>query len=157
MQTGSTKPIDRWIPWMFVGVFALLFAVLGWFTWLAVSTFDGVVSKTPYETGLAYDRVIEATRAQDALGWNVSVSLDKGQGIVARFQDARGQPVSVTQVQVRMQRPTTDRYDQVLTLHKSGEGLYRAPVRLPLAGGWDAIITAQTPHGPYQLRQRLIL
>lgn len=157
MQTGLSKPIDRYIPWMFVAVFALLFAVLGWFTWLALSTFDGVVSKTPYETGLAYDRVVEASNRQDALGWTVSARLSGGNRLVVIARDSADQPVSINSIAVRLQRPTTDRYDRVLTLRQTAPGRFEAPVSLPLAGAWDAILIAQSPHGPYHVRRRLLL
>lgn len=53
---------DRLIPWYFVMAFLVVFAVNGLFIYLATSTNRGVVTENAYEKGLAFDRIVEASR-----------------------------------------------------------------------------------------------
>ena len=52
--------------------FSVIFAVNGYMAYSAISTFTGETEPRPYEHGLAYQKDIEAAKAQAALGWSVS-------------------------------------------------------------------------------------
>ena len=57
---GSKLGDDRWIPWLFVGLFALVLVVNGSMIFVAFSTFPGLETTNAYQRGLAYNRQLDA-------------------------------------------------------------------------------------------------
>lgn len=55
---------DRLIPWYFVMAFLVVFAVNGFFVYMAVSTNHGVVTENAYKKGLDYNNVVAQIRKQ---------------------------------------------------------------------------------------------
>ena len=62
----------RYIPWLFVAGFAIVFAVNATMIWFAVGSFSGLYADHARETGLHYNTVLAEQRARDALGWKVA-------------------------------------------------------------------------------------
>ncbi|MBY0427694.1 MAG: FixH family protein, partial [Alphaproteobacteria bacterium] len=104
------KPIDKYIPWFFVVFFLVLSCLMGWFAWLANSTDRGVVSTHAYENGIAYNHILEKQRAQDALGWDGQLTIDKTATSPAHADfvllDKQHAPIKDAQVQLTLIRPT---------------------------------------------------
>ncbi len=61
---------------MVTAFFAVVIAVDATFAVVAVRTFPGQVSVTPYEDGLIYNRHIAQMTAQDRLGWRVGAGAE---------------------------------------------------------------------------------
>ena len=64
---------DRWIPWAFVAFFGVVLAVNAVMIWVAFVTWPGLETTSAYQKGLAYNRTLAASQAQEALGWRVDV------------------------------------------------------------------------------------
>lgn len=146
----------------FLGFFGVIIAVNMVMAWLAVTTFSGTVTDDAYIKGRAYNRTLEAARAQNALGWTVALdarpagvegtmnagamdlAADGGRQtlLTARFVDRSGQPVNLLDVTATLKRPARKDLDHSITLKAIGGGLYRAGVVLPLAGRWQVDLTA---------------
>ena len=81
-ETTAPRPGFRFTGWHFlaiiVGFFAIVVAVDSGFVVMAVKTFPGEVSATPYEDGLAYDRSYAQLRAQERLGWRATAAAEPG-------------------------------------------------------------------------------
>ncbi|MCB1784264.1 MAG: FixH family protein [Alphaproteobacteria bacterium] len=148
---------DRFIPWYFVLFFLVIFAVNGVFVYYAETTHSGVVTEKPYEHGLAYDKMIDEANAQ-AQG-NIA---DKG-----HFKDGTlrweitskedGAPVSATSVKVHMIRAVASGHDFDVTLTQGKDGVYAAPLDLPLQGAWTAKMEAELEDGKtYRATYRFI-
>jgi nitrogen fixation protein FixH len=159
-ETGRDVPRDRWIPWLIVGFFGIVVLANGVMVYLAVSSFTGLQTEGPYTRGLEYNRVLEAERAERALGWNVTVKFeptgDRRGHIVARARDAVGAPLDGAVVTAHLVRPTQHGYDMQVTLAAESGGIYAADVELPLSGLWE--IQTQIVHRSdvYRTAQRTV-
>ncbi|MBV6658853.1 MAG: FixH family protein [Devosiaceae bacterium] len=130
----------RWIPWLFVLGFLVLFAVTGTFVTLALSTFTGLVSTNAYERGLAYDEVIEAERAQEARGWQMALDMPAlsgdGQQAAITLTDRNGEALAGATVVMLAERMTRYAQQVRVSLTDQGDGLYAAPISFPISGRW---------------------
>ncbi|MEZ5690885.1 MAG: FixH family protein [Rickettsiales bacterium] len=61
-ETSRIPFRDRIIPWYFVMVFLLVFAINGVFAYVAITTNKGVVTDNAYEKGLDYNHIVQEVR-----------------------------------------------------------------------------------------------
>lgn len=123
--------------------FAVVLAVDVSFTVMAIRTFPGQVSVTPYEDGLLYNRHIAQLDAQARLGWRASAAAEPGQ-VVVTLTDAGGRPLSGLAVAGRLERPATETGRIALKFADMGGGRYVAPAGR-VAGAWDLTAEARGP------------
>ena len=123
-----------------VGFFAVVIAVDVTFTVLAVRTFPGEVSVTPYEDGLLYNRKLAQIAAQEALGWRAAAAAEPGR-VVLEMRDAQGRALSGLTVTGKLERPATEAGRKLLVFREVGPGLYAASPGA-LAGAWDLTAVA---------------
>ncbi len=158
--TDTSDRSGRWIPWYFVLVFLVVFAVNGFFIYISLHTFTGTTIENPYQRGLAYNSELDRVAAQKALGWKGEVTFqgEGGKAGILRFslQDAKGQPITGAKVQAKLVRPMQDGYDNVVTLDSTKAG-YEAKLQMSLPGVWDAYITADYAGNEYRQKERLVL
>jgi nitrogen fixation protein FixH len=147
-EIRTDGPRGRWIPWLIVAFFGVVIVANGTMIYIAVSSFTGLQTENSYVRGLEYNQVLEAERAERALGWNVTVQFeptgDRRGRIVARAQDAAGAPLDDAIVTARLVRPTQQGYDIQVTLAAESGAVYAANVELPLPGLWE--IQTQITH-----------
>ncbi|HZX85474.1 MAG TPA: FixH family protein, partial [Reyranella sp.] len=86
---------SRYIPWLFVGGFAVVVAVNATMIWFAVGSFSGLYTQKPRDRGLHYNQVLAQQQQRDALGWRVETAwrADSGRLEVAVF-DSDGRPLA---------------------------------------------------------------
>ncbi len=129
---------------MFVLFFGVVFAVNGYMLRVAVGTFSGVQTETPYKMGLAYNTRIAAARKQDDLGWKVEARLiraeDGAATVVLSAADREGRPLSGLAGEVRLQRPADKRQDRSVSLQPTGTGRYGAELTGVAPGQWDVVV-----------------
>lgn len=136
--------------------FAVVIGVDSTFTVLALRTFPGEVSVTPYEDGLAYNRRIAQLSAQAKLGWRATAYVSASRELVADVRDANGQPVRGLKATADLQRPATEtgRLEVVLTEASPGRYIARPSAT---SGAWDVTVTARDPQGRrFEAERRLI-
>lgn len=133
-------PRGRWIPWIFVGAFAVIIAVNAVMVWFAVSSFSGLAVQGPFDRGRHYDDVIAEAERQRALGWTADVAVRDGR-IVLAVAGRDGAPLDRLEVTGVLARPAEALAPVPLALHADGGGRYSAAVRPPKAGQWDARLT----------------
>jgi nitrogen fixation protein FixH len=143
---ASARPLTgRMALLIAIACFGAVFAVNGWMAYLAVSTFPGGVDPSPYEHGLAYEKDIEAAKAQEARRWNVSEHFARdGQGeatIEVRMLDAAGAPVASLGVTTSFSAPADAKRDQKLTLTETAPGVYSGRLQAE-RGQWDVDLEA---------------
>lgn len=144
---GQPAPSGAWIPWLFVAFFAVVLAANGTLVWLALGSWTGLVSDRAYEDGLAYNRNLEAARAQAELGWRSELSTrmdkDRSATVELTLRDAAGAPVEDAEVEATLERPTRAGEDvRVALAHRAG-GVYRGTSGLPGPGLWTVHVAAR--------------
>ncbi|HEY0647901.1 FixH family protein [Phenylobacterium sp.] len=132
--------------------FAVVIAVDATFTVLALRTFPGQVSVTPYEDGLLYNRRIARLQAQERLGWRASAGAEPGQ-VVLVFRDREGRPLPRLTMTGRLQRPATEAGRIDLHFTETAPGRYVATTGR-IAGAWDLTAEAQGASGGGFLAER---
>ena len=133
--------------------FAVVMAVDASFTVMAIRTFPGQVSVTPYEDGLLYNRHLAQLHAQDRLGWRAAAAAEPGQVALA-FRDRAGRPLSGLTVTGRLERPATETGRISLRFAEPQPGRYVAPAGR-IAGTWDLTAEARAPAGSFVAERRL--
>lgn len=132
--------------------FALVIAVDATFTVLAIRTFPGQVSVTPYEDGLLYNRHIAQLEAQDRLGWRAAAAAEPGQAVIT-FRDRNGRPLSGLTITGKLERPATETGRIALRFTDVGGGRYLAPAGR-LTGAWDLTAEAHGQTGAAFIAER---
>lgn len=161
----AKRPPGWWYPWIFVGGFAVVFAVNLTMVKVATSTFSGLAVERAFEKGNAYNAEIETERAQIALGWSADLAAADiravdGDAREVRWRftvtDAQGQPVDGLVADAEIKRPTVAGHDMEMRLHPVGPGAYGAETILPFKGQWEVrLIAKRGGEIRYRLRQRV--
>lgn len=155
----SSRADGWWYPWLFVIGLSIVVAVNALMAYLALATWTGVESH-PFRRGVAYNKNIEAARAQKAMHWSFGLNftfdgIDKATGkhkgaVSVTFHDKDGQPLDGLNVRAMFVRPTSAGHDQTVMLKALAPGRYGAAVALPLPGLWDVRVIALGGKTPYQ-------
>ena len=132
--------------------FAMVIAVDTGFAVMAVRTFPGQVSVTPYEDGLLYNRHIAQLRAQERLGWRASAAAEPGE-VVLELRDRTGRPVTGLAIDGRLERPATEAGRVRLRFAETSPGRYVAPAGR-IAGAWDLTAEARGAAGGSFIAER---
>jgi len=136
------------------GFFAVVIAVDVGFVVMAVKTFPGEVSATPYEDGLAFNRAYQQQRDQARLGWRATAAAEPG-GVAVEMRDRSGQPLGGLKVTGELQRPATEAGRRTLAFHETRAGRYVAHPG-EITGAWDLTAHAVSPQGErFQAERRL--
>jgi len=150
-----------WIPWAFVAFFGVVFIANGILVWIAFASWTGLETASSYRHGLAYNRAIEAERAQAALDWTVDFEVAQTAPRAAALDllmiDRFGGLIDDAAVRATFVRPTHEGFDRAVELPYHHDGHYVAEVDLPLAGVWDVRIEARAGGDVYRLRERIVL
>ncbi len=120
---------------LIVGFFATVIAVDVTFAVLAVKTFPGEVSVTPYEDGLLYNQKLAQVAAQEKLGWGAAAGAEPGR-VIVEMRDAAGAPLTGLSITGKLERPATETGRKALAFREVAPGLYAAAPG-GLAGAWD--------------------
>jgi nitrogen fixation protein FixH len=151
----------RWIPWTFVAFFLVVFAVNGVMVTVAFTTWTGVTIQNPYERGRAYNDVLAAVRAQEALGWRADLRFEGGNPTHGRLgltlADRDGRPLPGAVVRARFVRPSHQGFDFELPLLEREAGRYGAAFELPLPGLWEVRVHAVRAGQSYRLTDRIVV
>ena len=124
---------------VFFGIVAAVNAIM---MTAAISTLSGLDSDSPYEAGLAFDREIAASRAQQALHWQVDAKVETQDGrtrigITVRGPD--GAPLPGLGATASLAHPTDRRLDRELAVTQDRPGHFAGETEATL-GQWDVVI-----------------
>lgn len=161
MRSLSERPwTGRTALFLILGFFGIVFAANGVFVYLATSSWNGLYTNDAYRKGLDYNQTIERAAAQQALGWQTSVSLDRlddnAHRLTVLLRDSAGRPIDNKEVTVALRHPVSAGEDMVVQLNWTGAGHYSADVALPQRGQWDAYVeVARDRDMPYLIETRL--
>jgi len=152
---------DWWIPWVFVGFFAVVVAANAIMVVLAMESWSGLETEDAYRKGLAYNRDLEAAKRQAARGWRTGFAFeptgDRQGRIVVTLADRAGAPLSRAEVSARVVRPTHTGYDFDLPFDERAGGRYVARTDFPLTGQWEIRVSAVRGEAVYRESHRVVL
>jgi nitrogen fixation protein FixH len=135
------RPSDKYIPWTFVGFFACLTLLFAWFAYIAHITYPGVVTDEPYDKGIAYNKIIAAAEAGQALGWKLSLDAAAAFGgrtvFRLRAADRDGRPVTGGAARLWLTRPVHGGIDLHLVMAERANGVYEVSAPLAEPGLWE--------------------
>lgn len=138
-----------------IGFFAVIFALDGYFVALAMKTFPGQVTESPFEEGLAFNGDIARREAQARLGWTATAQ-ETAAGVVVVLKGRDGHHLSGLNLTGALERPATEAGRQTLRFTEASPGVYTAAAQ-GLAGAWDLTATAQDGDGArFDLTRRLV-
>jgi len=129
----------RMVVAILAAFFGVMLAVNFIFASYAVKTFSGLDSDNPYDSGLAYNKEIEAARAQAALGWTVDLTRTQEAGgaqVTVTVKDKAGQPVAGLDAALHFYFPATRKLDRQVVAAAVAEGVYSGAAALA-PGRWD--------------------
>ena len=133
---SGSRPSDRYIPWLFVAFFGVVFAANGALVAVAVESFTGLSTEGAYQKGLAYNRTLAEAAAQEKLGWALAAdasALKRGAGrITVTLRAHDGAPLTGAHLEARFIRPTVAGADTDLRLSETAAGFYEGDPALPL-------------------------
>lgn len=152
---------DHWIPWYFVIFFLALTLIYATMVTIAIRTQTGIVTQHPYEQGLAYNHIVQASEKQTMLQWKGdihydSISRQKGK-LSFILHDASGNLLVPEKVSASITRPTQAGMDFTLPLQAAPSGMFETDITFPQEGLWEIRIYTQSPEGTYQQSRRLVL
>lgn len=152
---------QRWIPWLFVGMFAVIIAVNGTMVSIALSSWTGLTTQNHYLEGLAYNQRLAAAEAQEALGWELALRSEApgASRLAVAFdaRDAAGEPLYADYLRVAFVRPTHEGHDFEVTLQPRGAGHFETDVEMPLPGVWDLRLLLVRGAEAYQVTERVFV
>jgi nitrogen fixation protein FixH len=129
---------------MFIVFFGVVLAVNVVMMRIAVTTFSGVESETPYKNGLAYNTRLDSAKRQATLGWTVDArvtrALDGRTTVVVDAKDKSGRAITDLAGIVRFERPTDKRMDRQADIVRAGGGRYTAELAGVGAGLWEVVV-----------------
>lgn len=161
MTATAKRRLDRWIPWTFVGGFAVVVAVNAVLVYFATATFTGIETEHHFERGLAYNQTIAAAEAEVVRGWRLEPAFESRGPRTGRltvvFSGRDGAPMAGAEMSAHFVRPTQSGHDVEIPVADRGAGRYVADVELPLAGQWDLRVVARRQGEIQQARQRVFL
>jgi nitrogen fixation protein FixH len=153
--------LDRnksYIPWIFVGGFAIVIAVNAVMIWFAVGSFSGLYTSKPRERGLAYNEVIAEQARRDALGWRVDTAWRPESGrLEVVLRDAEGQPLAPSRLTAELVRPVEKRAPLPVALQPTDIGRFAAEPVLPERGNWDLDIVVERGNDRFAVTRRVFL
>lgn len=154
-----------WYPWIFVGFFAVIFTVNGIMMYFAFDSWTGLETEGHYVKGLEYDKNVAAAKAQEALGWDVKLSVetleinDKQRKVAyqATFLDHNKQPIDQLKAHTFFVRPTHEGLDVDAPANEVEPGVFAGEFTLLLAGNWEVRVHAESMGRQYQLVERIVI
>ena len=128
--------------------------------YFALDTWTGLSTENSYVKGLNYNREIESARAQASSGWSVKIT-DQPMLTEGRFEVTIERPqnsVPPVEVTATFIRTVTEGYDQQVILKNVGDGVYAAPIKLPLKGQWEILVVVKSQNNLiYKLEDRILV
>ncbi|NVJ92454.1 MAG: FixH family protein [Methylocystaceae bacterium] len=154
-----------WYPWIFVGFFAVIITVNGIMMYFAHESWTGLETKDYYLKGLAYDKNVAGAKAQEALGWDVTLevktldSSEKHHKVAYKviFLDHNGKPVESLKAHTFFLRPTSEGMDVDEPAKVVEPGVLAGEVVLAAPGQWNVRVHAESLGRQYQLVDRVLV
>ena len=137
---ASKGTLTGWhILTIFIVGFGIVFTVNGIFIYKAISTNSGEIQHA-YMEGLKFNETLETREKQKSLGWDMTLSMQRGAGgdalFTAQMLDKANQPVAGLNMNGILYRNTENKDDHKLVFKEVKTGIYEAVVPQLGPGKW---------------------
>ena len=150
--TDGGKPLTgRKVFAMFAGAFTLIIGVNLFMAYSAIGTFPGLEVKNSYVASQTFDA---DRKAQEALDWNVTATLEGKDAVALTILAPGGQPARVEAIEGMIGRTTSRRDDQTLIFTRNDQGVHLAPISVLDFGKWELRFVATAANG-VKFKQRI--
>ena len=126
VQRAPSPFTGRHAAMLIVAFFAVVIVVNVVMAKLAIATFGGTVVDNSYVASQRFNRWLDNSAADRALGWKVELSRSADKSLEARLVDSAGAPLDRARVTVHVEHPLGARPPQDLVLAEVAPGTYRA-------------------------------
>jgi nitrogen fixation protein FixH len=159
-QDGPRKS-DRWIPWYFVGGFAIMLIANICLITFSMTSWNGLVTKHAFEEGNNYNAAMSGAARQAELGWRSKLSVDgvinQSGTVTVLFRDKDSNPITGAKMSVVLTRQDRDDLDQTVAMAEIAPGEYRASAAFPVYGRWQVRTIAHAMGDDYQLVETVVV
>ena len=146
----------RWFPLGLLVALAIVFAVNGYFVYVALASFPGAAGTDGFDLSNGYDRVLSAAEGQAALGWQVDADMDRDHHPVLRVTDRSGAPLAGIAIVAQAERPVGPATRTALPFHAEGGADYISDTAL-FAGQWDLLVTVNADGKSFTATRRIVV
>ncbi len=152
-------------PWVWGWIAMVVVVFLANLTMVVIArvTSPGLVVRDYYEKGKNYNKTLKARAAEDALGWNATITspdgllVDRPSRITFSVVDSKGRPVDADYVELHSFRPSDAGADFSVPLTEISPGVYEGSVVYPLPGIWDIIVSVKRGDDTFESPQRIFI
>ncbi len=141
------------------GFFLVIFAVNGYFAYVAVATFRGADESQAYSEGMQYNATLARRAEQAKLGWNATIAADRlatgNVRVAVALKKADGSPAQNVTLLGQLEHPSDEVRDRSLHLVEVRAGEYEADLAGVSPGAWDVIVTTPEHAIPFEATRRL--
>ena len=137
---------------LIVSFFGVIISVNIGMAVLSATSWTGLVVSNSYVASQEFEEKRIAHAQQLAAGWQSSFTYEAGLAQLI-VRDGAGNPVDLGPVGLLINRPVGGHDDARLAPARAADGTYSAPVTLG-DGVWEAVATASTSTGPFELHVR---
>lgn len=132
-------------PLVWLIIFFPLSAVLGGIvtTWLAITSYDGLVIDDYYKYGLQINKVLDREKTAERYGLKAVVIPNQDNNRIRLILRSNEQFTMPDSLDLQFLHPTRDGFDQALTLAMVDEGIYEGALPELITGNWYLQISAQ--------------
>ncbi len=155
-QAPAPRSAWRFFP---LGVVLSLLAVAivnGIMIYYAESTFPGQAISHEFTLANDYGQVLAAEKAQQALGWKLTASLD-GHVPVLRIVGRGQAPLAGLVVRAIAERPLGPEHRTSMQFREIAPATYRADTALAEPGNWQLVVMARNAGGTVHEAFRLLV
>jgi nitrogen fixation protein FixH len=150
-----------WIPWLFAAGLAIVVGANVALAYFAAHSAPGMVTAKPYDSGAAYNSVLDRAAAQDRLGWRARARFEAaapGNGrITLELRDRDGHAIPGLAVAARLVRPVEPLPHLAVDFRNTTDGGYEAEIAVPRTGAWDLYVLARRGGDEFEFSQRLLV
>ncbi len=122
------------------------------------SQFTGAVSNDLQDEEKKFDKYVAKLQKQRERGWRIGGGWDetpviKKPGVFRlSVKDKSGKPITGATVMTEFRRASAMKYDQLIQLKETGQGIYSSSVTLPLAGCWKMKVMVKKGQAEHEIR-----
>ncbi|MDA0902148.1 MAG: FixH family protein [Proteobacteria bacterium] len=161
-ETENKNSKYRFIPYLLIGFFSIIFAVDMVFIYLAKTTWTGIATEDAYQKGLKYNQTLEYVKKQKELGWSSDIEYKasgEATGVLrVIIADKDNKVISDAAIIAKITRPVQEGFDFETPLKfNPTNSAYEALIDFPLKGQWDVEIQARKSDNIHQNTKRLIV
>jgi nitrogen fixation protein FixH len=146
----------RWFPHGLFVAMGLVFAVNGYFVYVAVASFPGAAGTDGFDLSNGYDKVLATYAKQAALGWQVEVAVDDAGHPMLRLADRLGTPLPGVSIDAHAERPLGPPEATKLAFRAVDQDRFQTDAPLGF-GQWDLLMTVTSGDSRFTATRRVVV